>query len=208
MKIITISREFGSGGRELGKRLADYMNIDYYDHEIIAAFAQAKGMQETYVEKALEGHGWRQIPLTYRHSFTSGAMLREERTGLLLAQKHVIDGIAQAGQDCVIIGRDADILLAEKSPFRIFVCADMEAKIQRCMERAPEGESLSRKEVERNIRRIDRARAQSREMLAGGKWGHSSSYHLTVNTSGWNIKELTPAVAAFAECWFGRTQKG
>lgn len=207
MKIITISREFGSGGRELGKRLADHLDVDYYDHEIITAIAREKGMGEAYVEKALEGHAWRSIPLTCRHSFTGGAILREEQTSLLLAQKRVIDGIAHAGRDCVIIGRNADIQLAKYEPFRIFVCADMEAKIQRCIERAPAGEHLTRKEIERSIRRIDRARAQSREMLAGGKWGHSGSYHLTVNTGGWSIRELTPAVASFAACWFGRERK-
>lgn len=95
MKIITISREFGSGGRELGKRLADHLDVDYYDHEIITAIAREKGMGEAYVEKALEGHAWRSIPLTCRHSFTGGAILREEQTSLLLAQKRVIDGIAR-----------------------------------------------------------------------------------------------------------------
>ena len=54
VKIITISREFGSGGRELGKRLADVMGYEYYDREIIAAIAENKGMDECYVEKMLE----------------------------------------------------------------------------------------------------------------------------------------------------------
>ena len=58
MKIITISREFGSGGRELGKRLADELGFDYYDREIITAIASARGMDEGYVEKALENHAW------------------------------------------------------------------------------------------------------------------------------------------------------
>lgn len=202
MKIITISREFGSGGRELGKRLADVLGFDYYDQQIITAIAQAQGMNAQYVEKALEGHAWRQVPLTYRQSFSGLARLQAAKTGLLLEQKRVIDGIAAAGKDCIIIGRDADVLLAAEHPFRIFVCADMEAKIRRCMERAPEGENLSRRTIEQNIRRIDRARAQSRELLAGGGWGQGSSYHLTVNTSGWSLRELTPAVADFAERWF------
>ena len=80
----------------------------------------------------------------------------------------------------------------------------MEAKIRRCAERAPEAESLSRRELEQNIRRIDKNRASTREMIGGGKWGELGAYHLIVNTSGWNIKELTPAVADFAARWFGR----
>ena len=62
MKIVTISREFGSGGRELGRRLADLLGFDYYDREIITAIAQAQGMDEGYVEKSLEDHAWQHIP--------------------------------------------------------------------------------------------------------------------------------------------------
>ena len=72
------------------------------------------------------------------------------------------------------------------------------------MERAPEGEALTRKEIEQYIRRIDKNRAQTYEMIAGSKWGQAGSYHLTVNTSSWSIKELAPAVAEFAKRWFER----
>lgn len=206
MKIITISREFGSGGRELGKRLADTLGFDYYDREIITAIAQAQGMDERYVERALEGGAWQNIPLTYGRSFAPGAVLQSAQTNLLVEQRLVIEGIAKAGRDCVIVGRDADILLAAQKPFTIFVCADMEAKIRRCMERAEDGEALSRKAVEQNIRRIDKGRARSREMISDSRWGQGGSYHLTVNTSGWDMKELTGAVAGFVERWFAQAQ--
>ncbi|MBD5118385.1 MAG: cytidylate kinase-like family protein [Clostridiales bacterium] len=206
MKIVTISREFGSGGRELGKRLADTLGFDYYDREIITAIAQAQGMDENYVEKALEGGMWQHIPLTYGQAFASGAVMQTAQTGLLVEQRRVIEGIAKAGRDCVIVGRDADILLADRKPFTMFVCADMDAKVRRCMERAREGEDLSRKAITQNITRIDKARARSREMISGSKWGHGASYHMTVNTSGWEIKELTGAVADFVTRWFARTE--
>ena len=67
-----------------------------------------------------------------------------------------------------------------------------------------EGETLSEKELIRKIRQIDKNRAQTREILSGATWGQREAYHLTVNTTGWEIKELVPAVAAFAEQWFGR----
>lgn len=204
MKIITISREFGSGGRELGKRLADLLGFDYYDREIITAIAQAQGMDENYVESALEDHAWQRIPLTYGRAFATGVIMQPAQTELLIEQKRVIDGIAKAGKDCVIVGRDADILLADRKPFTIFVCADMDAKVRRCMERAAEGEELSRRTVEQNIRRIDKARARSREMISDSKWGQGNSYHMTVNTSGWEIKKLTGAVADFVRRWFER----
>jgi len=204
MRIITISREFGSGGRELGKRLADVLGFDYYDREIISSIAQAKGLDENYVEKALESGIWQRIPLTFHNSFSTGSMLQSAHIGLLQEQTRVIEGIARSGKNCVIVGRNADVLLAEQHPFTIFVCADMEAKVRRCMERAPEGEGLTRKEIEQYIRRIDKNRAQTYEMIAGSKWGQAGSYHLTVNTSSWSIKELAPAVAEFAKRWFER----
>ncbi len=206
MKIVTISREFGSGGRELGKRLADELGFDYYDREIIAAIARAKGMDENYVEKALEGGAWQQVPLTFGQAFNNNAVMQTAQTELLVEQRRVIDGIAKAGRDCVIVGRDADVLLADYEPFSIFVCADMDAKVRRCMERAGEGEKLSRRAVEQNIARIDKVRARSREIISDSRWGRGGSYHMTVNTSGWEIKELTGAVADFVKRWFERTK--
>ncbi len=201
MKIITISREFGSGGRELGKRLADLLDFDYYDREIITAIAKKHGMDEGFVEKALENDSWRAFPLTFRSSFAVSST-QFIRTDLLLEQKNVLEGIANAGKDCVIVGRNADILLQSKNPFNIFVCADMDTKVRRCAERADSSEALSKKELEAHIRRIDKSRMHTRDMLSGSKWGDRSAYHLIINTTDWNIKELTPAVANFAKCWF------
>lgn len=202
MRIITISREFGSGGRELGKRLADALGFDYYDREIIAAIAQAKGLDENYVEKALESNMLQRIPLTFHNSFSTGGVMQSAQLSLLQEQTRVIEGIAKKGRDCVIVGRNANVLLADEKPFTIFVCADMEARVRRCMERAAESEQLSRKELEQNIRRIDKNRAQTYEMIAGSKWGQAESYHMTVNTANWEIKQLAPAVAEFAKRWF------
>lgn len=204
MRIITISREFGSGGRELGKRLAGLLGIDYYDREIISAIARQNGLDEDYVEMALEKRDWQAMPLTFGRSFAGINGMQQMQTNLLVAQKHVMERIAEAGKDCVIVGRNADVLLADKKPFRIFVCAGMEEKIRRCMERASEGEDISRKGVEQNIRRIDKARARTREILGGGKWGEANAYHLTVNTEGWDMEELALAVKEFVLRWYGR----
>ena len=207
MRIITISREFGSGGRELGKRLADALGFDYYDREIITAIAENKGMDEGYVAHALEDHGWRDVPLTFRHSFVPTISPYTVQTDLLLEQTKVIREIAKAGKDCVIVGRNADVLLEDCVPFDLFVCADMEARVRRCQERAAPDEKLSPKEMERKIRSIDKNRARIRDIITGSRWGERGSYHLTVNTTGWEIKELTPAVVEFAVRWFGRSEQ-
>lgn len=202
MRIVTISREFGSGGRELGKRLADLLECDYYDKEIITAIAANQNLDEGYVARTLDNHGWENIPLSFRHTFISNTTSMQ--TVLLLEQKKIIEQIAKAGKDCVIVGRNADVLLSEYHPLNIFVCADMDAKVRRCLEMADRDENLSQKELERKIRSIDKKRSQTREMITERKWGERASYHLIVNTTDWTIKELAPAIKTFTECWFGR----
>ena len=206
MKIITISREFGSGGRELGKRLADLTGYDYYDSEIIAAVAKNSGMDANYVENTLSNHGWQNQTITFRGTLGSAAYIQSSKINLLLEQKKVIEQIAALGKDCIIVGRNADVILREYRPFNVFVCADIESKVKRCVERAPEGENLSEKELLRQMRQIDKTRAQTRELIGGPAWGQRDAYHLTVNTTDWEIKELVPAVADFAARWFGRKQ--
>lgn len=205
MRIITISREFGSGGRELGKRLAELLHFDYYDNEIIAAIAQNNGLNADYVETQLDSHGWQNIPLTYRSSFYSAHAANAGNVALLIEQKKVIEKIASLGKDCVIVGRNADIILQEYHPFHIFVCADTESKIRRCRERAPEGEHLSEKELLQKMKQIDKNRSRTREILTNATWGQRDSYHLTINTSEWDIKELATAVSDFANSWFRRS---
>ena len=205
MNIITIGRQFGSGGRELGKRLSDVLGYDYYDREIIAAIADKSGMNASYVEKALESSDWRNYNFTFMHSFSMDSVMQSEKVKLLSEQRKVIDGIAESGKNCVIVGRNADILLERYNPLSIFVCADLEARIRRCEERSSEGENLSRRQLEANIRRIDKNRALSREIISEKKWGEAGSYHLVVNTTGWDLKELTAAVADFALKYFERS---
>lgn len=205
MKIITISREFGSGGRELGKRLAETLGFDYYDQEILAEIAKNKGMDDSYVERLLENQGWRDIPLTHHGSF--GIFIQPVDVDVLLEQKRVIEEIAKVGRDCVIIGRNADAILSEYQPLSIFVCADMESKIRRCKERAPKGENLTEKELIRKIKRVDKNRARTREIITGGVWGENKTYHFCINTASWTIEDLTPALAAFTKSWFERSNR-
>ena len=203
MNIITISREFGSGGRELGKRMADLLGWDYYDREIIEAVAKEEGLDADYVNAVLERHEWWTVPITFHRSFTVSTA---PNTELLVKEKEVIERIARAGRDCVIVGRNADFFLREYAPFRIFVCAEPEAKLRRCRERAAENEQLSDKEIQRQIKRIDRNRATVRELVAGDRWGSRTAYHLTVNTTDWSIKSLAPVTAEFAKAYFAREQ--
>lgn len=205
MRLITISREFGSGGRELGKRLADLLHFDYYDSEIIASVAGSSGLDAGFVEKRLSDHGWQSFPITYRGTLSSVNYAQASTISLLLQQKTVIEEIGALGKDCVIVGRNADVILADYHPLNIFVCAETEAKVQRCLQRQSAQEELSAGSLIRKMRQIDKMRARTRAIISGSEWGRKEAYHLTVNTTGQSIKALAPAVAAFAECWFRRT---
>ncbi len=207
MKIITISRQFGSGGRELGKRMADILGWDYYDSEIISTVASNSGLDSKYVEDVLDNQGWQCIPLTYRSTIGSPVYLQTGKVSLLLEQKRVIEQIAALGKDCIIVGRNADVLLAAHKPFSVFVCAEMGARVRRCRERAPEDEKLTERQLVRKIRQIDKLRAQTRAFLSDSSWGDRESFHLTVNTTDREIKALAPAVAAFAQAWFESESK-
>ena len=179
--------------------MADALGWDYFDREVILRIAQEQGMDADYVGAVLDRHPWQSMPLTFRSSFS--AAYQDTQTNLLVKEKQIIDGIAKAGRDCVIVGRNADVYLADRLPFSLFVCADMPARIQRCRERGS-ADQMSDKDLERNIRRIDKNRAATRDMIGGRHWGDPTSYCMTVNTTDWEIKRLAPLMARFARHWF------
>ncbi|MBQ3372507.1 MAG: cytidylate kinase-like family protein, partial [Oscillospiraceae bacterium] len=88
---------------------------------------------------------------------------------------------------------------------RICVCADLESRLARCMKyenKKPESERLTEKQVLKNIRRIDKGRARTREILTGKARGDGSTFDLTINAANWEMKKLVPATAEFARQWF------
>lgn len=205
MRIITISRQFGSGGRELGKRLADRLGWDYYDKEIIDTLAAEHGLDPEYVKRALSNHGWHNIQLSYRNSFSNLLYHPGTGTQLLCREREVLKSIAALGNDCIIIGRDADVILEDYHPFRIYVCAEIQARLARCMKHEasrPQEERLTEKQILRNIRKIDKNRSSTREIISGRPCDDCSAFELIVNTTGWEIKKLTAAVGDFVMQWF------
>lgn len=205
MNIITISREFGSGGRELGKRLSELLEYDYYDNEILSMISEKSGIDSDYIENILTNCGWKNQKITFSKTFNSSSYLQStSKVDLLLQQKRVIEEIANLGKNCVIVGRNADIILRKHQPFNIFVCAETDAKIERCIERATRDENLSEKELLKKIKYIDKIRSETREILSDTPWGQRNAYHLTINTTSWDIKELASATADFIKIWFRR----
>ncbi len=200
--LITISREFGSGGRELGKRLSDVLKIPCYDKEIIQMIAEKRGFDERFVSHISEKNLQAAYPLTIGCRFTmTPHPVTKQAVAIAVEQQKIIKTFAEQG-DCILIGRCADVVLKEYSPFNIFVYADMDTKLKRCMERAPKGENLTRTELERKIREVDKERTRYREFYIGTKGNTRSNYHLCINTSGIEIKKIVPVLAEYIKVWF------
>lgn len=193
--IITISREFGSGGRELGKRLAEILGIAYYDHEIITSIAERSGLAEKYVNSIVEKKPLSYFPITIGRSFSAIDASQLNLSTRIFAEQHNIIEELAAKSDCLIIGRCSDHILREYPPLKIFVYADTGSRLQRCKQRAPEGEHLSDAEMKNKIREIDKGRAEYYEFFAGQKWGKKENYTFCLNTSNIVIKDVSAPVA-------------
>lgn len=200
MGIITIGREFGSGGRELGKHLADELGYAYYDKEIVAEIAKNSELDENYVEYALDGGMFRNFPIHFGRTFSYSPTLMANETKLISDQNKFLRELAAKG-DCVIIGRAADIILREFNAFNIFVYADMPSKLARCKEMGGEHEHLSDRALVKKIKKIDANRKKYHGMISEIPWGDKQGYHLCVNTSGREIKTIAPIVAAYYRLW-------
>ena len=146
-RIITIGREFGSGGRELGRRLSEELGFAYYDQEIISEIAQRTEMSEQYVQSIVEHQPVFSFPIHIGRSFyPAPTPVFDQSMAVYQEQARIITEMAQKS-DCVIVGRCADYILKEHEPFRMFVYADMESKIKRCLEKASEEEEMTDKEL-------------------------------------------------------------
>lgn len=205
-RIITISREFGSGGRELGKRLAESLGMAYYDREIVTALAQKSGLAEEYIESVSEQGVPRYYPITYARTLTMLPTFSEPHIKVLQEQNRLLQELA-GKSDCVIVGRCADVILREYQPLNLFVYASLESKMQRCRLREEKDTHYSDKELKRRMAQIDSGRARYRNLIDGNRWGDKSIYHLCINTTGLEIKALLPAVREFAAYYFDGKKK-
>lgn len=193
-RIITIGREFGSGGRELGRRLSEKLHIAYYDQEIITEIAKRTKMSEEYVRQITESNPTASFPIHIRHTFYSVPNPIFQQCITIYSEQHKLLKELAEKSDCIIVGRCADYILQDSNPFRIFVYADAESKIKRCIERKTEGENLTESQIKKKITEIDRNRAKYYEFFSDQKWGSKENYDLLVNTSNADIKKVAEAI--------------
>jgi len=199
-KIITISREFASGGREVGKRLADEMQLNYYDKEIIMEIAKETGMNEHYIERISE-KGIHPYHFQFSRSFSLYPNMQDNQTQILVAGQKIIKQIAEKG-NCIIVGRGANVILSNYATMDIFVYSNMESKITRCRNKRKD-ENISDKELEKKIKQIDKSRKEYHKIISNLEWGDKNNYDLCINTSNIESKKIIPSLAKYIENYLG-----
>ena len=196
-RIITISREFGSGGRTIGKEVAQKLGYSYYDKELVRQVAVETGFDEKYIEQEGE-HAPVKSMLAYAFAArgTQGVMNGMSANDFLwVIQRKVILDLAEKGP-CIIVGRCADHILRDMKPFRLFIYADMEARIVRCRAKGEDAARMSDEELRQRILSIDKKRARYYQFYTDQVWGDKINYDLCINTSAVNIKKLAGITAS------------
>ena len=176
-RIITISREFGSGGRFIGEKVAKKLGIAYYDKNIINDIAEKSGLSPEYVQKNAE--------LSPKKGLFAYAFAGRDITGKSVedmvyeAQRKVILELADR-EPCVIIGRNADYILKDRDDvLNVYIHGDMPEKIQRICKL----HNTSEADAVKMINDIDKRRMTNYNFYTDQKWGKASNYTLCLNSS-------------------------
>lgn len=193
--IITIGREVGSGGRVVGEKLAEALGFRYLDREILAEIAQHSSLTEDYVQEVVER---RPKPA---FTFAGGQMMAFHETyatmptqAIYQAQRLAVQKLAEHSS-CVIIGRCADYILRDMHPIRIFLYADLETRVKRCLERQQGTETLDEKAMRQLVQRLDKERAKYYDFYTGLRWGAKENYDLCLNTAGADLSLMASILA-------------
>ncbi len=192
--IITIGRQFGSGGHELGEKLAKRLGVPFYDRNLLAAAAERCGITKEMIA-ALDEQPTNSFlySLSVGHYGIGDVHLPLENQ-VFLAMTKTIREIAEQGS-CVIVGRCAEHVLAEREDLlRVFVHADKASRVKRIMEKL----DLKEREATVLMQKTDRKRAGYHDFYCDDKWGVASSYDLTVNSAALGIDAAVELIAAYA----------
>lgn len=195
--IITIGRQFGSGGREIGKKLAEQLNIAYYDKELIQRAAQESGLCPELFEKADEKTSGSLLQAFTMGFSMNGSLFQSNDyftdATLFQLQSEVIRNIASEGS-CVIVGRCADYILnEEKNCFNIFIHSTLEDRSNRIQKTL----SVGPKEAQEIIRKNDKTRATYYNYYTDKTWGAADSYHLCINSAVTGIDKAVELIKIF-----------
>ena len=190
--IITIGRQYGSGGREIGEKLAELLGYSYYDTLLIEKTAQESGLSKSIVERYDErlADKWMNLSLA---STTGDVKQLPVPLKSVLSQFEAIYRIGQAGA-AVIVGRCADYVLQDqKNVLSVFIHSDMKHRIARVAAR----NSISENEAKKRIRNTDKQRASYYNYYTDQQWGEADSYNLCLDSG---LFGIDGAVALLQSC--------
>lgn len=192
-KIITISRQYGSGGRIVGKLLAERLGIPFYDNEIISLAAEKTGLsKECFVNAEETSAGNLLLSLTtLTPSVESFGLPLNEK--IFLVQSQVIKEVSEKGS-CVIVGRSADYILSEtENCINVFLQADLKDRINRAVAQY----DLPEKNAEAAVIKTDKRRANYYNYFTGLKWGAAENYDLILNTSRMELEKIVDVIEKY-----------
>ena len=208
--ILAIGRQFGSGGHEIGNKVAERLDIPLYDRNLIRMAAQELKIDQEKAEEVDESGLSRFLacyaasPLEY-----SGYYMKEFQTGQPLservfeAQSGIMKRLASRGP-CVLVGRCADYILSgEPGLVSVFICAEQEDKVKRIMEKY----GLSERKAADRIRKVDRERRYYYELHTGNDWGSAGSHHVVLNASMLGVDGAVDFLAAMYEAKYRELNK-
>lgn len=195
---ITIGRQFGSGGREIGKKVADALGIDYYDKELLAIAAKESGLSQQFLQSYDE-----KPTNSFLYSLVMGQqnMLGSVQGGATVeqlatkAQRDAVRAVAAKGS-CVIVGRCADYILRdEPGLLRVFISSDHDWRIDHVVKR----DGVTEKEAEEKLKKMDKARASYYSFHTDRKWGAAENYDLCINSAKLGTDGAVETILAFVK---------
>ena len=187
-RVVTISREFGSGGRTIGKKVAEDLGIPCYDSELIQKIAAESGFDQQYIKDAGEYAPGGFLASAFSHQ-TAGP---NNADYLWHIQYKIITELAEKGP-CVIVGRCADYILRDKADcLKVFIHADMAFRAQRIVREYGERDESA----EQRLRDKDKRRAAYHRFYTDMKWGHAQNYDITLNSGTLGIEKCVNIIKA------------
>lgn len=177
--VVTVSREYGSGGRYVAKLLSEKLGVKFYDKEIVTKLAEETGLSEEYIEENEQKRG---ILSTLENDQVTGLSSKDE---LFIKETELIKKLARK-HSCVIVGRCADFILKNnRNVVKVFVYSDMEDKIKR----ATKFYGLNKEKAEKEIKNIDKQRANHYKYYTEREWKEYSNYDICINSDTFGVEK-------------------
>ncbi len=202
--VITISRQYGSGGRFIGKKLAEKLGIPFYDNELISMAAKESGFAESLFENAEKNTTYSLLYSLSMFGTSTGGMYGLSLSDkVFLIQSDIIKSVAEKGP-CVIVGRCADYVLRENNNvLHFFMYSDIENRINRALKYY----GLDEKKAKEAIEKTDKKRAAYYNYYTGERWGEIRNYHMSLNTDSIGVDNCVEVLAKYVDAFKSSDKK-